>query len=216
MTERFAIDTTTDLSQPAAWYTKHNIVAVGRYLSKSSWKRIDRSEAENILSMGLDIFTVYQDAQNQPADFNATLGTENAQLARQQAATLVGQPPHTAIYFAVDYDASEDDYVNRIRPYFQAVNKALAEKDALPVYRPGVYGSGLICQNLLDDQLVAFAWLSESTGYRDHQQFYESYNWNLAQFRPQGTNSFDGNRINPYKPDFGGFGHLVPVVQTAA
>ncbi|MDD7909209.1 DUF1906 domain-containing protein [Pseudovibrio exalbescens] len=200
MTNRYAIDTTDDLSNSVAQLKANDIVAVGRYLSLSDWKRIQRNEAVALTQNGIQIFTVYQDAQNAPGDFSAAYGTQNGTTALQQA-QAIGQPAGSAIYFAVDYDASQNDYDTRIKPYFEAVRTALAGR-----YKPGVYGSGLICQNLLNDRLVDYCWLSESSGYRDHQTFLDSGNWNLSQ--EPATNAYDKDLINPQKPDFGGFRHL--------
>jgi len=74
-------------------------------------------------------------------------------------------PPESAIYFAVDNDASGSDIVGPINEYFRgiAAGFAAAGGDA-PDYRVGVYGSGAVCQALMQAGLADYAWLAMSTG----------------------------------------------------
>jgi hypothetical protein len=73
----------------------------------------------------------------------------------------MGQPPGTAIYFAVDYDASLS-HLPAISGYFSAVRSQL---DAA-VYQVGIYAGGTVCQSIKENQgLATFSWLAESTGW---------------------------------------------------
>ncbi|MTI18908.1 DUF1906 domain-containing protein [Rhodobacteraceae bacterium RKSG542] len=201
---RYAVDSASDLAHSAQELKSKGVVAVGRYLSLSSWKRISKEEAEALLGAGLALFSVYEDANNSAECFSQKTGEENAATAMDQAQSIVGQPRHSAIYFAVDYDASQADYENNIKPYFQAVNSAFAE--AGNPYKVGAYGNGLVLQNLLDDKLCEFTWLSLSRGWAGYQEFLDSGKWNLSQ-QPE-NNTIDLDKINPARPDIGAFRHI--------
>ncbi len=205
------VDVAASAEVLAGTLAKKGYKAVGRYYSKSDWKRLTPTEAQQLIAARLTLFTVYQDANDSAAQFNAETGTAQAQEAMRQAKTVIRQPEGTAIYFAVDYDASQQDHDQNIRPYFEAINQAFSEAGS--PYKIGVYANGLINQNLLDDKLVDFTWLSQSTGFRDYDKFKESNKWNILQGPPvtiSGTD-FDSNTINLSRGSFGGFTHLVPV-----
>ncbi|WP_063288285.1 MULTISPECIES: DUF1906 domain-containing protein [unclassified Pseudovibrio] len=198
----------------ASSLAKKGYKAIGRYYSKSDWKRLTQTEAQQLIAAGLTVFTVYEDANNSAAQFSSETGTAQAQEAMRQAQTVIRQPKGTAIYFAVDYDASEQDHDQHIRPYFEAINQAFSEAGS--PYKVGVYANGLINQKLLDDKLVDFTWLSQSTGFRNYQEFKDSNKWNILQGPPvriSGTD-FDSDTMNLSQGSFGGFTHLVPQADT--
>ena len=86
-----------------------------------------------------------------------------------QIAATIGQPAGTAIYFAVDYDATTADIGGPIADYFTAVNAAL---DAASTrYTAGVYGSGLTCRAMRKAGLATFTWLAGFTGFQQYKNF---------------------------------------------
>lgn len=209
-----AVDTAATAEVLASVIAKKGYKAVGRYYSFSEWKRLQRSEAQQLISAGLAVITVYEDSNDKPSAFTEAVGKQQAQEALHQAQTVISQPEGSGIYFAVDYDASHYDYVHYITPYLQAIKAEF--KAAGNPYKIGIYASGLICENALKDGLVDFTWLSQSEGFRNYQEFRDSKQWNILQgsmVKISGT-EFDSNTINLSNGDFGGFTHLVPQEST--
>lgn len=203
-----ALDTASDAGSVAPTLAADGYTAVGRYYSKSSWKCLTQSEAQELINAGLSIFIVYEDDNNSASAFSSIAGEQQALRALFQAAVKISQPNGTGIYFAVDYDASYYDYTHYIRPYFQAINQVFAEADH--PYKIGIYGSGLICALAQEEGLVDLTWLSQSTGYSGYQQYNSSQDWNILQ-GPTTTISgvqFDQDTLNLAKGSYGGFNSL--------
>src|SRR5207237_601885 len=72
----------------------------------------------------------------------------------------VTQPLGSAIYFAVDYNATIGDIEGAVTEYFKVIDAALR-----PKFLPGVYGSGATCAAMLAAGLADFAWLSQSVAF---------------------------------------------------
>ena len=94
------IDTNDDVSGKIPLLLKKGVIAVGRYYSSETGKRISVSEAEAIAASGLKLFMVFEDNGDPPLDGNA--GSTDAKLALEQA-RAIGQPAGSAIYFAMEH-----------------------------------------------------------------------------------------------------------------
>jgi Domain of unknown function (DUF1906) len=193
-------DTAENTSSHIKAINKAGIIAVCRYYTASttSWKCISLNEAKALSNANISIVPVYQMRQTEDADFSKSLG-KTAGINASKFARNIGQPLGSGIYFAVDYDPSEDTIDGRISDYFQAVNDHIAGK-----YTIGVYGSGATCQSLLSNKLVSYTWLSQSRGFSGTKDFDR---WNLKQLMP--TDLFDmnvdQNEINFKMGYFGSF-----------
>ena len=154
------------------------VTTVGRYYSKSTWKALTKAEAQALSKAGIGLFVVYQDSNNSYASFSKERGRQAARNAIE-IATEIGQPASSAIYFAVDYDASPSEVKGEIKEYFKALNKEL--KANAVEYFPGVYGNGEACGRLLEWDLVKYTWLSMSGGHHGHKEFLKSGKWSLLQ-----------------------------------
>lgn len=131
-----------------------------RYYSQSFWKRLTVAEARTLTGAGIEIGIVYEDGPINVNYFTSTRGQADAQRAIGFAQAM-GQPSGTAIYFAVDYDASLS-HLPAISSYFTAVRSKLD----IAGYQVGIYAGGTVCQTIKDNQgLAAFSWLAESTGW---------------------------------------------------
>ena len=189
------------------------VTGVIRYCARATGqpeKRLTREEAEAIVMAGMTIAIVCQSAGNKAAYFSRAMGLQDGVYARNYGAFEIGQPEGSAIYFAVDYDAGEEDVEDRIIPYFEAIAETFAPAAGLPSYRIGVYGNGLVCRTLLERGLVSLTWLSQSTGHREHKAFKAAKRWTLCQ-RPQATLcgiAVDPNELCPGRADFGAFDQL--------
>ncbi|HVE72293.1 MAG TPA: glycoside hydrolase domain-containing protein [Thermoanaerobaculia bacterium] len=148
---------------------------VGRYYSRTTHiagKKLTASEAQLVSAAGLDLVAVYEDGPTAYSYFSADRGTADANGALEQAAD-VGQPEGSAIYFSVDYDASDSEIAANIHAYFQAVAAAIGSK-----YRIGIYGSGSACTAMMKAGFAQLAWLSQSTGFSGTKTF---TNWVIKQ-----------------------------------
>lgn len=172
-----AIDTWQDTTSILECLKTKGVRAIGRYYSKSDWKRLGSAEARAISEAGLEIFVVYQDSNNKYEKFSAERGMFAGKAALKYATEEISQPSGSAIYFAVDYDASPKETKARISDYFRAVRKELQGSG----YDMGVYGNGAVCEHLLDTGLVEYTWLSMSKGHYGHKDFYGSKRWSLCQ-----------------------------------
>lgn len=130
-------------------------------------KRISPKEAAELARAGLEIATVYQDNGRLPEDFGTDRGRLDGASAHG-AAAQIGQPPHSAIYFAVDNDFSASQIQDFVLPYFEGVKAGMDEAaGGMSMFEIGVYGSGLTCQLVRDNNALArYSWLAESTGWR--------------------------------------------------
>ena len=141
---------------------------VVRYYSKVASKTLTPDEAGTLSDAGLKLVIVYQDKQNEIGFFNGDEGTASAQRALDLA-QKTGQHSGSAIYFAADFDPTPDEVRGPLSEYFLAVNQVFR---AAPVqYTIGVYGSGLTCRLIRDASLAQYAWLSQSTGFREYRAF---------------------------------------------
>ena len=203
-----ALDCTHDCSLKAAALRAAGYQTIIRYYSMSAWKRVGAAEARALTRAGLRLAVTYQDRQNQVADFSEPKGRLAGQNAFNYAQSVIMQPADSAIYFAVDFDPSQQEVTNNVIPFFNGVRAAMlaANNNTMP-YRIGVYGSGRTCRMLLAANLAEFAWLSQSTGFAEYQAFLASGNWHLSQQMPATVLSLDcdPNETNPQHADIGAF-----------
>jgi hypothetical protein len=155
-------DTTANAGNLAPLIKTQGYKFVGRYLSKSTWKLITPPEAAALKVAGLGIILVYEDSPTTPTYFSSGRGTSDAGRAIAQAKAL-DAPAGTAIYFAVDYDASATDVSGRVASYFNEIAAALAADPS--GYVAGVYGSGRTCQAISAAGTAKFTWRAQSTGW---------------------------------------------------
>jgi hypothetical protein len=150
---------------------------VGRYLSFNSSKNLSRPEAEAIRAAGIDIVSIWEAR----GDLFRTFTKENATREGNEALALaeeVGQPRHTAIYFAVDFDATQQQIEAGVIPYFLEINARLYGQ-----YKVGAYGSGLVLSRLDAEGLIEFDWLAGAMGWQGSQAYKNAHMQEIAQGR---------------------------------
>ena len=145
-----------DCATPLTLDTARMLAAAGnrfaaRYLVPSSyaWKRLTRSEAEVITKAGMHIVSVFETSANRPAG-GASSGRADGAAAYREA-QAIGQPPGSAIYYAVDYDAPPQDY-DAIEAYL------LAAASQIPGYATGVYGSFAVVEEMAKRHACSHFW----------------------------------------------------------
>jgi len=142
---------------------------------KSKLNHLTREEALAIAAAGLNLVAVFEYAGTKASYFTAEQAAMDVKDALAQAAE-VEQPMGSAIYFAVDYNATLDDIGGPVTEYFQVVSDTLR-----PKYLPGVYGSGATCRAMLAAGLADFAWLAQSVGFLGTPGF---TSWSIKQGMP--------------------------------
>ena len=203
------LDTTQDCTSKAAALRRAGYTTVIRYYSVNAWKRLGPPEAQALSQAGLMLGAVYQDRQNQPADFSLPQGSTAGQNALNYAQSVIMQPTGSAIYFSADFDPTAEVITNQILPFFQGVNTAMnsANVNGAAPYRVGVYGSGMTCRMVLAAGFAQCAWLAQSKGFAEYQTFLNTNRWSLSQQMPATVLGIgcDPDDTNPALPDFGAF-----------
>jgi hypothetical protein len=183
-----------DVAYPCERYAlglrRAGVETVIRYYSRdsvpSAAKRLHLPEAVALAAAGLRIGIVYEGRRGNDIDyFDHGVGVDDGAYARMYAQHTIGQPAGSTIYFGIDTDADprkgKDEINKRVVPYFEGIAKAFARNSDGLDYVVGVYGSGAVCQALLDAGLVKMTWLAQSTGWAGYQKFLASRQWNMLQ-----------------------------------
>ncbi len=176
-----------DTATPCSQSTIDAIIQAGYafvaryYCTGGLWKRLGWEEALRLSHSGIGIVSVFQNYNDAPDRFSASLGKGHAEAAQEYARKVIGQPKNTPIYFAVDFDASDAEIKGVVTDYFKAVKRVFSDRR---LYKVGVYGSGAVCGYLKDDaDLAEYSWLSMSTGWRGYRAYNNRKRWNLKQIR---------------------------------
>ena len=179
MTKGF--DANMDLTRFAGCLKAVGYDFVGRYYNiNNPHKNLALGEAQALVAAGLTIVAVWENGfPDHTAYFSHSKGVFDGTSAYHFAQHDIGQPANTPIYFAVDFDASQNDVNGFITAYFQGIKDAFNTISGnKPAYQVGVYGSGLTCSSLLNAGLVRFTWLAQSMGFRGSKTF---KNFNIKQ-----------------------------------
>jgi hypothetical protein len=208
------VDTPFKTTSQIPCLASHGVGTVIRYYNFSNSgsfpdKCLQLAEAQALGAQGIRLAVVFQQRQNQVGDFSELKGNAAGRRAYRLAHDEIAQPPASAIYFSVDFDATSGEISNNIVPYFQGVARGFDEESAgAPDYRIGAYGSGLVCGNLTTGGLISLTWLAMSRGFAGTQAALEAGEFHLAQRAPASTLcglGVDFNDPNPARPDFGSF-----------
>lgn len=166
-------------STPIEYLKSQNYIAVGRYLTGGTFKQLNKEEPKALIDSGIGIFCIFQEGQSRNF-FTSENGKIDASSAIH-AAKKYGIPNNNIIYFAVDYDATEDDIKNYIAPYFKAVKDTMSSYGS--PFKIGIYGTRNVCQKIIDLGYAESAYLSSiSTGFSGNLGFKKPDKWNLDQF----------------------------------
>jgi hypothetical protein len=181
------LDTTLELTRyAAALREQHGFDFALRYYSHNAAKNLSLGEARALSAAGMQIGVVWETSGTHPGFFTLAQGVADGSAAFRMAREAIGQPFGSAIYFAVDYDASQADLDGPVSNYFTGVHAGLFAAGAgQPSYQVGVYGSGLCCRTLRERGAAAFSWLSQSTAYAGSDAYARSLQYDLIQFMPQ-------------------------------
>lgn len=157
----------------------------GRYLTNTPGaydldKCIKKDELERIFTAGKRMWPIFQTGGAVAAHFTYQRGKEVSEEAAN-AAWAYRIPDNTIIYFAVDYDALDEEIDNLILPYFEAVNDYIGTWGQSS-YRVGIYAPRHICERVADAGFSVSSFVSDmSTGYSGNKGFLLPGNWAFDQ-----------------------------------
>jgi hypothetical protein len=176
---------------------------------------LSRAELAAIERAGMSVFVVFQHCGHDCTSFDlenpetANKGRKDAEGAVRVAEAL-GQPAHTPIYFAVDFDPSPTKTMPAARmwpsveAYFNQINEVFARTK----WEVGIYGAGTTCRRLRAGNLAKYFWVSTSLGHIGTPEFFNGGDWHIFQNvteikRSYAPDTFDTNVVNPGQTYFG-------------
>jgi len=157
---------------------------VGRYLTNARVaspleKEIKPGELNTIFNAGLSVFPIYQEVGSSVGNFSYTAGLEAGYRA-DRAARQHGVPAGTTIYFAVDFDPTDDQITSAVLPHMRGVDAALTRRGDR--YRAGIYGTRNVCQTVTDAGLAKYSFVAGmSTGFSGNLGYTLPTNWAFDQ-----------------------------------
>jgi Rv2525c-like, glycoside hydrolase-like domain len=198
------IDVPTDIRDVSGELRTSRLDFVARYYRNpdSHWPALSPAEAETVSAAGIKLVALWESYSHLPEYFSYARGYYDALSAFRQA-KAIGQPPGSAIYFAVDFNARPEQITGPIDRYFRGIAVGLAAADGgrAPPYRVGVYGSGAVCAYLKGAGLAQYAWLSNSTAWAGYRSFTD---WDIRQGGRSPSLSFSQDS-NEARGNYGGF-----------
>ena len=186
---------TTITAARAAKLVSKGYQTVGRYLTNSPVadpldKNIKPGELATIFSNGMSVFPIFQEGGDYLEYFDYEKGLYAGAKAHD-AATGYGFRRGTTIYFAVDFDALEEDVRSNVVPYFQGIRRSIAQHGSR--YNVGVYGARNTCSIVSEEGLASLSFVSDmSTGYSGNLGFKLPTNWAFDQVLETSIGSGNG------------------------
>lgn len=209
------IDTNRQTGSAATCLKQNGIDFVFRYCSPSTHnpnKNLTASEAAALSAANLEIGVIFEDSPKKVtvAYFTNARGQQDGTNAWNFTQT-VGQPAGSCVYFAVDFDAAPEE-IDTILDYFRGVQAGMnTAAGGASAYAIGVYGSGIVCQAVKQDNgLATFSWLTLSQAWGGVKTY---AGWDVNQ--ANSTAALCGLTIAAYDEDqsqdnFGGFSYQPP------
>ena len=200
------IDTPVDVSHKAVLLKAQGVKAIIRYISPinlAGSKTIKKAEADAILAAGLQIGFVCEGWGGSDNfshhDITATTGTRDGAACGEWMRRL-GAPRGTAVYAAIDNDASAAQITSLCLPYFKSFRAALD-----PDYDLGAYGCGALLAVLKQRQMVNYLWLSNAMGWNESRAMRDAKGYDILQHletRLLGID-VDPDELNPASSEVG-------------
>ncbi|MFG2307549.1 glycoside hydrolase domain-containing protein [Streptomyces sp. NPDC048566] len=181
-------------SARAKWLYDNGYRIVGRYLyhpDPSYEKQIQPGELETILANKLKVFPIFQVHGRDVSEYKYEIGYQHALKAHEMAEGF-GINRGTTIYFAVDYDTTQEEIDGHVIQYFQGVASGLASRGKKYVH--GVYGSRNVCINVTNKTYARYSFVSGmSWGFSGNLGFPLPSNWSFNQIKETGGISIPGS-----------------------
>lgn len=185
------------LSLAKAQKLKEDYNIVGRYLTGtvggSKPKNLSPGELQILAENNLRVFPIFQDGGASLTYFGNYQGQLDAKDAII-AARKLHIPNDTIIYFAVDYDFTEKQVLERVIPHFEGIKTVFDASKSK--YKIGIYGSRNTCSIVCDNNLAVSSFVSDmSTGYSGNMGFPLPENWAFDQIHEYTATASDGTKF---------------------
>lgn len=186
--------------------TNNNYRYIARYLSgyiaSGASKALSTQELKILFDNDIRLFPIHQRSANAASYFTEENAIEDAESAATYANNLHLQFG-AIIYFAVDFDATDEQITNLIIPYFAKLYSTFMT-NSKGKYRVGVYGTRNLCTRVCNAGYAVSSFVSDmSTGFSGNLGFTIPDNWALDQFATV-TISSNGKSIEIDKDGFSG------------
>ncbi len=182
-----AADCMTTVNEARAQALKASgYLTIGRYLTNvqgsSKNKKIQPNELAAIFGAGLTVFPIFQESGQAVTDFSYAKGVVAAQKAHA-AASGYGFHSGTVIYFAVDFDITQDQVLEVVVPHFEGIRDELGSLGGR-AYKVGVYGARNTCRQVSERRLASYSFVSGmSVGHSGNLGFALPGNWAFDQIQ---------------------------------
>lgn len=166
----------------------------GRYLTNVPGTSLDKvikpGELKTMADAGLSCFPIYQTYGDSLSYFSRYQGTSDA-LAATEAAIGHGFKKGTRIYFAIDYDNTDEEITSHLIPHFKGINEGMAQAGGH--YKIGIYATRNACSRVSEAGLASTSFVSNmSAGYSGNLGFPMPTNWAIDQIKTISIGSGDG------------------------
>lgn len=187
-----ACDCSSEVTDSRAKTLKTNgYKIVGRYIVGGAWKKLKKSEAQVIFKNGLKLFPIFQKSGNSIDYFTEEQGRKDGEEA-VRAALDYGFPKGSTIYFAVDFDAVNDQVTSTILPYFRKIQQSMFLYNPRK-YKIGIYGARNVCSRVSKKGIATTSFVSDmSTGFSGNLGYPLPENWAFDQIKEYTIGSGDG------------------------
>ncbi|MEU9347240.1 glycoside hydrolase domain-containing protein [Streptomyces sp. NPDC048278] len=168
---------------------------IGRYLYNPSTtslpeKEIQPGELDTIKQYGLRCFPIYQTFARSADYYSPDQGVTDCLNAAYKAEEH-GFKYGSRIYFAVDYDAVDDEVTAFVLPYFAAIEARMARMGN--PYRIGIYGPRNACSRVSAAGHAETSFVSDmSSGFSGNLGYTLPENWAFDQIVTKTVGSGDG------------------------
>lgn len=176
---------TTVTNERAQTLKAAGITHVGRYLLRISTtslpeKEIQPGELNTIAANGLRCFPIYQTYGRDASGYSYAAGRSDGQAAAN-AALDHGFRAGTRIFFAVDFDAYDDEVTSNVLPHFTGIQDALSDDGSR--FEIGVYGPRNVCSRVSQAGHSTASFVSDmSSGYSGNLGYPMPADWAYDQF----------------------------------
>ncbi|MFJ4782815.1 glycoside hydrolase domain-containing protein [Streptomyces sp. NPDC088794] len=168
---------------------------IGRYLYNPSTtslpeKEIQPGELDTIKQYGLRCFPIYQ-TYARSVDYYSTAQAVTDCMTAAYKAEEHGFKSGSRIYFAVDYDAVDEEVTSFVLPYFGSI-RAQMNRMGSP-FRIGIYGPRNVCSRVSDAGYADASFVSDmSSGFSGNLGYTLPANWAFDQIVTKSIGSGDG------------------------
>ncbi|MDO5560512.1 MAG: DUF1906 domain-containing protein [Oscillospiraceae bacterium] len=198
----FGCDTSRQLSKSDIQFLKESgYQYIGRYVVDERFevKRLLETEAKNIIDAGMKIIPIYEGFNC--IDIDGFKDEKYIEKARTdavdsiKAAMNIGIPKGSVLYFAIDFDPTDDQIKESIINYFGELKKQMSCYGFL--YKVGVYGSRNVCSQVYDAGYAESCYVADaSTGWSGNMGFVMPTKWAFDQFYVPSTEEENAAKEN--------------------